>query len=254
VSKRDHENVHAEGNLLPVDRRPRHPRAERPATSTSSRCATSTTTRTGSDYRISIAQSIVRGDQIFGRISRRLERHADRISWLPILVKSEGSEYASELVLHQRTAGRSQPLHVQPRPALRQERRGQRRRRAAGRRRRVAFSPRALPPLTTVRADGPPRLHRPSYGGQLTVGRLAEGVGTTADPPAAGPQPPRAPGIPGPSINNTVTAPTARWFQRGRPQGDLRLVSCANGGTNLRPFARRRRCPGVREHPRTRTG
>jgi outer membrane receptor protein involved in Fe transport len=50
----------------------------------------------GSDYRISLSQSIVRGDQIFGRWTGGSSGTSTRISWLPILVLSRGSDYASD--------------------------------------------------------------------------------------------------------------------------------------------------------------
>ncbi|MEW6338269.1 MAG: TonB-dependent receptor, partial [Acidobacteriota bacterium] len=50
----------------------------------------------GSDYRVSLSQSIVRGDQIFGRFSGGSKGTLTRIYWYPILTLSDGSEYASD--------------------------------------------------------------------------------------------------------------------------------------------------------------
>ena len=47
----------------------------------------------GSDFRISVASTIVRGDQIFPRMPGGATGTLTRISWLPIFVLSEGSDY-----------------------------------------------------------------------------------------------------------------------------------------------------------------
>ena len=50
----------------------------------------------GSDYRISVANTIVRGNQIFPRMPGGATGNQTRISWLPIFVLSKGSDYITK--------------------------------------------------------------------------------------------------------------------------------------------------------------
>ena len=192
----------------------------------------------GSDYRISVSQSIVRGDQIFGRFTGGSSGTSTRISWLPILVLSDGSEYASDsFFINDRWSLNN---HWTFNLGLRYDKNdavsGDGELQVADDQ---AFSPR-IAATYDLRGDG--RLVFTASYGQY-VGRLAEGVGNDGDP--AGRNASFSWNYRGPSINNTVTAPTSALVPTDVALQQIFDWFFANGGTDLRPFRTPPSVPGV---------
>ncbi|HEY8131165.1 MAG TPA: TonB-dependent receptor, partial [Thermoanaerobaculia bacterium] len=192
----------------------------------------------GSDYRISISQSIVRGDQVFGRFTGGSSGTATRISWLPILVLSQGSEYASDSVyVNDRwTLNNHWIINIGARYDKNDAISGDHTFQIA---KDSAVSPR-LGAHYDIFGDGRLAINA-SYG--QYVGRLAEGVGNDADP--AGRNANFQWNYRGPSINDNVNAPTSALVPTDQA---LRMIFDwfnANGGTNLRPFRTAPSVPGV---------
>ena len=192
----------------------------------------------GSDYRISISQSIVRGDQIFGRWTGGSTGTSTRISWLPILVPSEGSEYASDSVyLNDRwILDKHWTFNLGVRYDKNDAESGDHSFDIA---KDSAISPR-LAAHYDVRGDG--RLIFTASYAQY-VGRLAEGVGNDGDP--AGRNASFSWNYRGPSINNTVTAPTSSLVPTDVAIQMIFDWFFANGGTKMRPFRTPPSVPGV---------
>ena len=192
----------------------------------------------GSDYRISISQSIVRGNQVFGRFTGGASGTATRISWLPILVLSQGSEYASDSVYvnDHWTLNNHWAFNIGARYDKNDAISGDHTFQIA---KDSAVSPR-LGAHYDIFGNGRLAINA-SYG--QYVGRLAEGVGNDADP--AGRNASFQWNYRGPSINDNINAPTSALIPTDQA---LRMIFDwfnANGGTNLRPFRVAPSVPGV---------
>lgn len=192
----------------------------------------------GSDYRISISQSIVRGDQIFGRFTGGATGTATRISWLPILVLSQGSEYASDsfFVNDRWTLSDHWSFNLGARYDKNDAVSGDHTFQIA---KDSAISPR-LAANYDIFGNG--KLTVIASWGKY-VGRLAEGVGNDADP--AGRNATFAWDYRGPSINNDVNAPTSSLIPTDQAIKMIFDWFNANGGTNRRPFRAPPSVPGV---------
>lgn len=192
----------------------------------------------GSDYRISVSQTIVRGNTIYSRFPGGATGTLTRISWLPILVLSNGSKYASDsLYLNDRwTLGNKWTFNLGVRYDKNDAKSGDGSFQIADD---SAFSPR-LAAHYDIFGNG--RLIANASYAQY-VGRLAEGVGNDADP--AGRNASFQWDYRGPSINNNINAPTSELVPTDVA---LRMIFdwfFANGGTNRRPFRTPPSVPGV---------
>ena len=192
----------------------------------------------GSDYRISISQSIVRGNQIFGRFTGGATGTATRISWLPILVLSQGSEYASKsyFVNDRWTLSDHWSFNLGARYDKNDAVSGDHTFQIA---KDSAVSPR-LAVNYDIFANG--RLTAIVTWGKY-VGRLAEGVGNDADP--AGRNASFAWDYRGPSINNDLNAPTSSLVPTDQAIKAIFDWFFANGGNDRRPFRTPPSVPGV---------
>lgn len=192
----------------------------------------------GSDYRISISQSIVRGNQVFGRFTGGATGTATRISWLPILVLSEGSEYASDsfFVNDRWTLNDHWSFNLGARYDKNDAVSGDHTFQIA---KDSAVSPR-LGANYDIFGNG--KLTVIASWGQY-VGRLSEGIGNDADP--AGRNASFQWDYRGPSINNDVNAPTASLVPNDKAIQMIFDWFFANGGTNRRPFRAPPSVPGV---------
>jgi outer membrane receptor for ferrienterochelin and colicin len=192
----------------------------------------------GSDYRVSLSQSIVRGDQIFGRFAGGSSGTLTRISWLPILILSDGSEYASDsfFVNDRWSLNNHWTINLGLRYDKNDAVSGDGELQVADD---EAFSPR-LAATYDVRGDG--RLVFTASYGQY-VGRLAEGAANDGDP--AGRNASFSWNYRGPSINNSVTAPTGSLVGTEAALKAIFDWFFANGGTSLRPFRTPPSVPGV---------
>jgi Carboxypeptidase regulatory-like domain/TonB dependent receptor/TonB-dependent Receptor Plug Domain len=192
----------------------------------------------GSDYRISISQSIVRGNQIFGRFGGGATGTATRISWLPILVLSQGSDYASDsfFINDRWTLNDHWSFNLGARYDKNDAMSGDGSFQIA---KDSAISPR-LGLNYDVFANG--KLTVIASWGKY-VGRLSEGVGNDADP--AGRNASFQWDYRGPSINNDVNAPTASLVPTDKAIQMIFDWFFQNGGTNRRPFRTPPSVPGI---------
>ena len=190
----------------------------------------------GSDYRVSVASSIVRGNQVFGRFLNTGSN--TRISYLPILVLSQGSEYASDSVfINDRwTLNDRWTFNIGGRFDKNDATSG-------GKTFKVADD-QAISPRLAAQYDlfGNGRLIANASFGQY-VGRLAEGVGNDGDP--AGRNASFSWDYRGPAINTNVNAPTSQLVPT-----DIALQMIFDwffsvGGPNYRPFRSPPSVPGV---------
>ena len=190
----------------------------------------------GSDYRLSLSETIIRGDQIFPRV--RTGSTYTRIYWYPIFVPSEGSEYASDSIfLNDRwTLNKNWTFNVGLRYDKNDAVSGDGVYKVADD---SAFSPR-LAAQYDLHGNG--RLVVTASYAQY-VGRLAEGVGNDGDP--AGRTATFNWVYRGPAINNNVNAPTSELV--GTEEALRRVFEWffANGGTSLRPFRTPPSVPGI---------
>jgi hypothetical protein len=155
----------------------------------------------GSDYRISVQETIVRGDQIFPRMSGGSTGTLTRISWLPIFVLSKGSDYTTRSAfLQDKIALKRWTFQLGVRYDENDAISGDGTNQIADD---SAFSPR-LAAHYDVLGNSKLTLNA-SYGHY--VGRLAEGAANDADP--AGRNASLQFNYRGPSINNDLSAPTS---------------------------------------------
>jgi len=190
----------------------------------------------GSDYRISVAQSIVRGDQVFGRFLNTGTN--TRVQYLPILVLSQGSEYEVDSVfLNDRwTLNSHWTFNIGMRFDKNDAMSGDHSFKVA--------DDQAISPRFAVNYDfyGNGRLVLNAGFGQY-VGRLAEGVGNDGDP--AGRNASFAWNYRGPAINADVNAPTSSLVPTDVALQTIFKWFFDNGGINLRPFRTPPSVPGV---------
>jgi hypothetical protein len=192
----------------------------------------------GSDFRISISQSIVRGDQIFGRFTGGATGTATRISWLPILVLSQGSEYASDSIFV------NDRWTLSDRWSFNLGARYDKNDAVSGDGSFQIAKDSAISPRLAANYDifGNGKLTVIASWGKY-VGRLAEGVGNDADP--AGRNASFQWNYRGPSINDNVNTPTSQLIPTDQAIKMIFDWFTANGGTNLRPFRTPPSVPGV---------
>ena len=192
----------------------------------------------GSDYRVSVSSTIVRGNQIFASFGGGATGTATRISWLPILVLSQGSEYSSDSVfLNDRwTLNDRWSFNIGARYDKNDAISGDHSFTIA---KDSAISPR-VGAHYDIFANG--RLIVNATFGKY-VGRLAEGAANDADP--AGRNASFQWNYRGPGINTSLNVPTSQLVPTDQA---LRMIFDwfnANGGTNLRPFRVPPSVPGV---------
>ena len=190
----------------------------------------------GSDYRVSVASSIVRGGQVFGRFLNTGTN--TRISYLPILVLSDGSEYAVDSVfLNDRwTLNHHWSFNIGARFDKNDA--------ASGDGSFQIADDQAISPRLAVNYDifGNGRIVANASFNQY-VGRLAEGVGNDGDP--AGRNASFAWNYRGPAINADLNAPTSALVPTDVALQRIFDWFFANGGTSLRPFRTPPSVPGV---------
>lgn len=185
--------------------------------------------QSGSDYRISIPNTIIRGEQIFPRMPGGSSGTLTRIIWTPIFVLSEGSDYATQSVfLNDRwTLNDKWTFNLGARYDKNDAISADGSFQIADD---SAFSPRVGAHYDWF---GNGRLVvTASYGHY--VGRLAEGVGNDVD--AAGRNASFQWNYRGPGINTNVNAPTEELIPTERALQMIFDWFFANGGTNLRPL------------------
>jgi Carboxypeptidase regulatory-like domain/TonB dependent receptor/TonB-dependent Receptor Plug Domain len=192
----------------------------------------------GSDYRISVPNTIVRGDQIFPRMPGGNTGTLTRISWLPIFVPSQGSDYTTRsLYVNDRwTLSDRWTFNLGVRYDKNDAISGDGSMQIADD---AAFSPRLAAHYDWF---GNGRLIvNASYG--TYVGRLSEGAANDADP--AGRNANLQWDYRGPSINNDVNAPTSSLIPTAQAIQMVMDWFFANGGTGRRPYRTTPSVPGV---------
>ena len=191
----------------------------------------------GSDYRISVANTIVRGNQIYSRMPGGATGTLTRISWLPIFVLSNGSDYTTRSAyLQDKWNFDRLTLNLGVRYDKNDAISGDGKLQIA---KDSAFSPRAAAHYDLF-GNGK-LLVNASYGHY--VGRLAEGAANDADP--AGRNATLAWDYRGPNINNDVNVPTNQLVPTDVAIKAVFDWFFANGGTNRRPFRAPPSVPGV---------
>ncbi|HEY3056378.1 MAG TPA: TonB-dependent receptor [Thermoanaerobaculia bacterium] len=192
----------------------------------------------GSDYRISVASTIVRGNQIFPRMAGGSTGTLTRISWLPIFVLSKGSDYTTKSAyLQDQWALNS---HWNFNVGARWDKNDA----LSGAHTFKIADDSAISPRVSAHYDifGNGRIIvNGSYGHY--VGRLAEGAANDADP--AGRNASLQWNYQGPNINNDVNAPTNSLIPTDKAIQMIFDWFFANGGTNRRPFRTTPSIPGV---------
>jgi outer membrane receptor for ferrienterochelin and colicin len=191
----------------------------------------------GSDYRISVPETIVRGTTVYPRMPGGTSG-STRISWLPIFVLSEGSDYTtkSTYINDRWTLNPLWTFNIGIRYDKNDAMSGAHTFKIADD---SAFSPRLgvhYDPFANGRL-----ILNASYS--QYVGRLSEGAANDADP--AGRNASLQWNYQGPNINNDVTVPTSQLIPTDQA---IRMIFDwfnANGGTNRRPFRTTPSVPGV---------
>ncbi len=192
----------------------------------------------GSDFRISVPETIVRGGVVYPRMPGGSSGTSTRISWLPIFVLSRGSDYTtrSAYVNDRWVLSHHWTFNVGVRYDKNDAISGAHTFTIADD---SAFSPR-LGLHYDMFGDGR-LIFNASYSEY--VGRLSEGAANDADP--AGRNASLQWNYQGPSINNDVNAPTSQLIPTDQA---LRMIFDwfnANGGTNRRPLRTSPSVPGV---------
>ena len=192
----------------------------------------------GSEFRISVPNTIIRGDQIFPRMPGGSSGTLTRISWLPIFVLSQGSDYTTRsLFVNDRwTLSDRWTFNLGARYDKNDAISGDGQTQIADD---AAISPRLsahYDPFVNGRL-----VFNASYGEY--VGRLAEGAANDADP--AGRNASFQWNYRGPSINADVNAPTSALIPTDEAIRRVLAWLFANGGTDRRPFRTTPGVPGV---------
>ena len=182
--------------------------------------------QSGSDFRISIPNTIIRGSQIYPRMPSGT---LTRIIWNPIFVESQGSLYGV------RSAFFNDRWSLSDRWTFNLGVRYDKNDAVSGDRSFQIADDSAFSPRLAAHYDvfGSGRLvFNASYG--QYVGRLAEGVGNDADP--AGRNASFQWNYRGPGINTNVNAPTSELIPTHEAIQMIFNWFNAQGGTDLRPF------------------
>jgi hypothetical protein len=189
----------------------------------------------GSDYRVHVTQTIIRGDEIYPRM--RNTGSTSRIYWQPLFVESEGSHYASDSIyLNDRwVASDRWTFNLGVRWDKNDAISGDGEFQVADD---SAISPR-LAANWDVLGNGKLKLTA-GYG--QYVGRLAEGVGNDGDP--AGRTSSFRWNYRGPAINYDVNTPTEDLITTEEMLEIVFDWFFANGGTDMRPFGGSPSIPG----------
>ena len=192
----------------------------------------------GSDYRISVPNTIVRGNQIFPRMPGGATGTQTRISWLPIFVRSKGSNYntSSAFVNDRWILNPHWTFNVGVRYDKDKALSGDHTFKIADD---SSFSPR-LAAHYDIFGSGRFILNA-SYGKYL--GRLSEGAGNKGDP--AGRNASLQWDYRGPNINNDVNVPTSQLIPTDQAIKMIFDWFFANGGLDRRPFRTSPSIPGV---------
>jgi len=193
--------------------------------------------QSGSDYSISIEQTIIRGTQVFPRVrSTQSGSSQTRITWFPIFVLSSGSDYQTQSIFM------NDKWNLSDRWSFNLGARFDKNDAVGGAGLRIgddsAISPR-LAVHYDVRGDG--RFIANATYGQY-VGRLAEGAGNDGDP--AGRTATFIWDYRGPAINSNVNTPTSQLVPTHQALQMIFDWFFANGGTDRRPL-RSSFVPGV---------
>jgi hypothetical protein len=192
----------------------------------------------GSDYRISVPETIVRGSTVYPRMPGGSSGTLTRISWLPIFVLSKGSDYTTRSAyINDRWALNS---HWTFNLGVRYDKNDS----ISGAHTFTISNDSRLSPRLGAHYDilgnGKIVLNA-SYSEYL--GRLAEGAANDADP--AGRTASIQWNYRGPSINNDINAPTSALIPTDKAIQMVFEWFNANGATNLRPFRTTPSVPGV---------
>ncbi|HJQ36822.1 MAG TPA: TonB-dependent receptor [Thermoanaerobaculia bacterium] len=191
----------------------------------------------GSDYRISVASTIVRNGVIYPRMPGGTGG-LTRISWLPIFVLSEGSDYTTRSVyLNDRWTLNN---HWSFNAGVRYDKNDT----ISGAGTFQIADDSSINPRLAAHYDlfaNGKIIFNASYG--TYVGRLSEGAANDADP--AGRNASLQWNYMGPNINNDVNAPTSSLI--GTEEAIRRVMDWffQNGGTGRRPFRTTPSVPGV---------
>ncbi len=185
--------------------------------------------QSGSDWRLSIPETIIRDGQIFPRMPGGSTGTLTRIIYTPIEVLSLGSEYASQSIfLNDRwTFDEKWTFNIGARYDKNDAISGDHTFQIADD---TAISPRLgvhYDPFANGRL-----IFNASYG--QYVGRLSEGIGNDADP--AGRNASYQWNYRGPHINNDIKAPTSSLIPTHQALQMIWDWFFANGGTDRRPF------------------
>ena len=192
----------------------------------------------GSEYRISVPNTIVRGTQVFSRMPGGASGTLTRISWLPIFVLSNGSDYTTQSVFVQ------DRWTLNPRWTFNVGGRWDKNDAISGDGSMQIADDSAISPRLGVHYDlfANGRLVLNANYGHY-VGRLAEGAANDADP--AGRNASLQWNYRGPNINNDVNAPTSSLIPTDQAIKMVMDWFFANGGTSMRPFRTTPAVPGV---------
>lgn len=192
----------------------------------------------GSDFRISVPNTIVRGTQVFSRMPGGSTGTLTRISWLPIFVLSQGSDYTT------RSAYLNDRWTLNDRWSFNLGVRYDKNDALSGAHTFKIADDSAFSPRLAVNYDlfGNGRFVANATYGHY-VGRLAEGAANDADP--AGRNASLQWDYRGPSINNDVNVPTSQLIPTDQAIKMVMDWLFANGGTDRRPFRTTPSVPGV---------
>ena len=189
----------------------------------------------GSDYRVSLSQTIIRGDEIYPRV--RNTGTYTRVYWYPIFVPSEGSNYASDAVyINDRWV-------ASPRWTFNLGLRYNKNDAVSGDGSYKVADDSAVSPRLGANWDvfGDGKLTVAANYGKY-VGRLAEGVGNDGDP--AGRTASFNWSYRGPAINYDVNTPTEDLIGTAEALEIIFDWFFENGGTDMRPLRSNPSIPG----------
>jgi hypothetical protein len=192
----------------------------------------------GSDYRVSLSQTIIRGDEIYPRV--RNTSTYTRIYWYPIFVPSEGSHYRTDSIyINDRWV-------ASPRWTFNLGVRYDKNDAVSGDGSYQVADDSAISPRLGANWDvfGNGKLTVAANYGQY-VGRLAEGVGNDGDP--AGRTASFNWSYRGPAINSDVNTPTEELIGTAEALEIIFDWFFANGGTDLRPLRTNPSIPGFND-------
>jgi len=192
----------------------------------------------GSDYRISVPNTIVRGGTVYSRMPGGATGTLTRISWLPIFVLSQGSDYTTKSTFFndQWSLNNRWTFNLGVRYDKNDAISGDHTFTISDD---ATFSPRLGMHFDTF-GDGR-LIFTAGYGHY--VGRLSEGAGNDADP--AGRNASLQWDYRGPNINNDVNVPTSQLIPTDQAVKMVMDWFFANGGTSRRPFRTSPSIPGV---------